>query len=82
MNNSELDLKGILQTYTKHWKWFVLSVLVFIGLAVLYLRYAIPEYSATAKIQILEESNGGSELSILEDLNLFSSGKLIYYFCC
>lgn len=75
MNNSELDLKGILQTYTKHWKWFVLSVLVFIGLAILYLRYAIPEYSATAKIQILEESNGGSELSVLEDLNLFSSGK-------
>ncbi|MER3318189.1 MAG: polysaccharide biosynthesis tyrosine autokinase [Allomuricauda sp.] len=75
MNNSELDLKGILQSYTKHWKWFALSVMAFIGLAILYLRYAIPEYSATAKIQILEESNGGSELNVLEDLNLFSSGK-------
>lgn len=75
MNNSDLDLKGIVQSYTKHWKWFVISVFVFIALAILYLRYAIPEYSATAKIQILEESNGGSELSVLEDLNLFSSGK-------
>jgi len=75
MNNSELDLKGVLQSYTKHWKWFALSVMAFIGLAILYLRYAIPEYSATAKIQILEESNGGSELNVLEDLNLFSSGK-------
>ncbi len=75
MNNSELDLKGIVQSYTKHWKWFALSVFAFIGLALLYLRYAIPEYSATAKIQILEESNGGSELNVLEDLNLFSSGK-------
>lgn len=75
MNDSELDLKGILQSYTKHWKWFALSILVFVSLAILYLRYAIPEYSATAKIQILEESNGGSELNVLEDLNLFSSGK-------
>ncbi len=75
MNNSDLDLKGIVKSYTKHWKWFALSVFVFIALAILYLRYAIPEYSATAKIQILEESSGGSELSVLEDLNLFSSGK-------
>lgn len=75
MNDSELDLKGIVQSYTKHWKWFALSILVFVSLAILYLRYAIPEYSATAKIQILEESNGGSELNVLEDLNLFSSGK-------
>lgn len=75
MNNSDLDLKGIVQSYTRHWKWFVISVFVSIALAILYLRYAIPEYSATAKIQILEESNGGSELSVLEDLNLFSSGK-------
>lgn len=75
MNDSGLDLKGIVQSYTKHWKWFAFSVLVFISLAIFYLRYAIPEYSANAKIQILEESNGGSELNVLEDLNLFSSGK-------
>ena len=41
----------------------------------LYLRYTIPEYSATAKIQIIEESNQASELSVLDDLNIFSSGK-------
>lgn len=75
MNNKKLDLKSILQDYLKHWKWFALSVVFCIALAVLYLRYAVPEYSATAKIQILEESNGASELSVLQDLNLFSSGK-------
>lgn len=74
-NNKELDLKGLLQGYLKHWKWFGLSVVLCVALAVLYLRYSIPEYSATAKIQILEESSGASELSVLEDLNLFSSGK-------
>ncbi|WP_228237512.1 GumC family protein [Allomuricauda sp. M10] len=76
MNNTkELDLKGLLQGYLKHWKWFALSVVICVALAVLYLRYSIPEYSATAKIQILEESSGASELSVLEDLNIFSSGK-------
>ncbi|MEZ4811253.1 MAG: polysaccharide biosynthesis tyrosine autokinase [Allomuricauda sp.] len=76
MNSTkELDLKSLLQGYLKHWKWFGLSAAVCIALAVLYLRYSVPEYSATAKIQILEESSGASELSVLEDLNLFSSGK-------
>ncbi len=75
MSNKELDLKSILQNYSKHWKWFVLSVFFCIAMALLYLRYAVPEYSATAKIQILEESSGASELSVLQDLNLFSSGK-------
>ncbi|RUA33746.1 MAG: tyrosine protein kinase, partial [Bacteroidetes bacterium] len=74
-NNKELDLKSLLQGYLKHWKWFAFSGVICVALAVLYLRYSVPEYSATAKIQILEESSGTSELSVLDDLNIFSSGK-------
>nr|WP_299381607.1 tyrosine-protein kinase [Allomuricauda sp.] len=71
----ELDLKALLDICLRNWKWFVISVILSIGLAVLYLRYTVPEYSATAKIQILEESNQASELSVLDDLDIFSSGK-------
>ncbi len=72
---SELDLKTLLDICLRNWKWFVLSVAICVGLSVLYLRYTIPEFSATAKIQIIEESNQASELSVLDDLNIFSSGK-------
>ena len=72
---SELDLKALLDICLRNWKWFLISVAICVGLAMLYLRYTIPEYSATAKIQIIEESNQASELSVLDDLNIFSSGK-------
>ena len=72
---SELDLKTLLNICLRNWKWFLLSVVICVAMAVLYLRYAIPEYSATAKIQILEDSNTASELSVLQDLDIFSSGK-------
>ncbi|NAY91213.1 polysaccharide biosynthesis tyrosine autokinase [Muricauda sp. JGD-17] len=72
---SELDLKTLVDICLRNWKWFFLSVAICVGLAILYMRYTIPEYSATAKIQILEDSNQASELSVLDDLDIFSSGK-------
>ncbi|WP_222983952.1 GumC family protein [Flagellimonas meishanensis] len=72
---AELDLKTLFDICLRNWKWFFLSVVICIGLSMLYLRYTIPEYSATAKIQILEESSQASELSVLQDLDIFSSGK-------
>ena len=75
-NTSErTDLKEILSVYTKQWKWFLLFGLIAIILAFIYLRYQIPEYSAAAKIQIVEENNSGSGLDLLGDLNMFSGSK-------
>lgn len=71
----ELNLKSLLNICLKNWKWFLISTILCVALAMVYLRYAIPEYSATAKIQILEDSNQASELSVLDDLDIFSSGK-------
>ena len=75
MDNKEFDLKGILYQYLKYWQWFVLSVIVLCSFAFIYLRYSIPQYSATAKIQILEEKGSGSELSALQDLDFLSGTK-------
>ena len=74
MNNSELDLKSLLDSYLKHWKWFILCLAVAILMAVVYVRYSVPMYSASAKIQILEENGASSELSVLQDLDVFSGG--------
>ncbi|RIV46038.1 GumC family protein [Flagellimonas pelagia] len=74
MNNSELDLKSLLDSYLKHWKWFILCLAVAILMAVVYVRYSVPMYSASAKIQILEENGSSSELSVLQDLDVFSGG--------
>lgn len=74
-SSSELDLKTLFKICLRNWKWFALSIIICVALAMVYLRYTVPEYSATAKIQILEESNQASELSVLQDLDMFSTGK-------
>ena len=67
---NDVDLKQIIRSYTKHWKWFILSVIVAIGLAMVYIRYATPEYNIQAKIQFLEESGDNSGLNLLKDLGV------------
>ena len=69
-SGDNLDLKEIIGAYTKHWKWFVLSVLVFLAMAFVYLRYATPEYIAQAKIQIIDEDNSNAGLDLFSELNL------------
>ncbi|MEJ1222369.1 GumC family protein [Sediminicola sp. 1XM1-17] len=69
------DLNEILQTYTKHWKWFVLSIIFAIAFAYVYLRYQVPQYEAVAKIQILEDKNSGSGIDLFQELDIFSGGK-------
>lgn len=71
----EKDLKSIISNYLRNWIWFLISILLTISIATLYLRYSIPEYSATAKIQILEDKGSSSEFSVLKDINPFSSGQ-------
>ncbi|MBM1106782.1 polysaccharide biosynthesis tyrosine autokinase [Aurantibacter crassamenti] len=75
ISDSETDIKALLTAYTRHWKWFVLSVIGILILAFLYIRYATPEYAAIAKIQIIENQNSGSELSAFQDLDVLGGGK-------
>ncbi len=74
-SSNEMDLKELISVYVKKWKWFALGAIIALALAHLYLRYAVPQYSAAAKIQILEDNGASSELSVLQDLDIFSGGK-------
>jgi len=71
---SEKDLKDIILDYAKYWYWFILSLLLFIGMAYVYNRYAVPKFDITSKIQILEEKGSSSELAVFKDLE-FLGGK-------
>ncbi len=79
-NNSHddrLNIREQLDKYVIHWKWFLLSVVVCLIAALLYLRYTIPQYSASATILVKDERKGGiqSELSAFSDLGLVKSLK-------
>lgn len=72
----QTDIKDIFEKYLRHWKWFLLFALVFVGSSYFYVRKIVPEYNVNASILIKEKEKGNSfsELSQFEDLGLFSSG--------
>lgn len=74
-SNESISLREIVEKYLVHYKWFILSLIVFITLA--YVKYIteIPVYKSTAAILIKEKEKGNSinDLSGFEDLGLFAS---------
>lgn len=64
------DFAVIYTTLILNWKWFVLSLIICLGAAHIYLRYATPIYQAAAKLLIKEEQNGRRGNSIQSSANL------------
>ena len=53
--DENLQLREILENYGSYWKWFILSLVFFVSLAFLYLRYTIPQFKATITLMIKDE---------------------------
>lgn len=70
--SSSINFKTIYTTLVLNWKWFVLSVIICLGAAAIYLRYATPRYQAYAKLLIKDndDSNRGGRSSLRSSANL------------
>ncbi|WP_264553800.1 GumC family protein [Flavobacterium sp. N2038] len=68
----EINIREQLDKYIVHWRWFLIAIIIGIGLAFLYLRYTTPSYEASTSILVKDEKKGGmlSELSAFADLGL------------
>ena len=67
------SLREQVDKYLIKWKWFLLSLIVFIALAFVYLRYATDTYkiAATIKIADSKEQNALKEINQVNDYGLF-----------
>jgi len=74
--DESISIREVVEKYTAHVKWFVLSVLIFGVLAFFKLRYEVPKYKIGASILIKEQERGNSisNLQGFEDLGLFGMG--------
>lgn len=71
----EINIKELLLKYAMYWRWFVIGVICTLTIAFFYLRYTKQIYQTTAKIKILDNSQGGMKLP--SDLSsLFSNKKV------
>lgn len=58
IEDDKSDLKQEFRKYFHYWPWFVLALIITFVTAYLYIRYAPRVYETTAKIKILDESDG------------------------
>ena len=58
IEDDKSDLKQEFRKYFHYWPWFVLALIITFVSAYLYIRYAPRVYESTAKIKILDESDG------------------------
>lgn len=72
----KVKVSEVVQNTLRHWPWILLSVIVCVGVAFIYVQRSKPVYTRTAKIVINDESNGGSinsQLSTFADMGLVST---------
>lgn len=74
--NDYLRIQDLLVLCLAKWRWFVLSLVVITGLAVLYLLTTAPIYTRSASLLIKEDSKGNSmsaDFSSFADMGLFQT---------
>ena len=74
-----ISLNDIMDMFLPRWRWFLLSVVVVMGLAMLYLLSAADSYTRSADILIKDNSKGGSVDAGNEfaDMSIFRSNTNI-----
>lgn len=77
MENKTTGINQLWNRYVSYWPWFVFLLLLAVGGAFLYLRYAIPQYESTARLLIKDEKKGVEDSKGLESLNLISTKKIL-----
>lgn len=75
-DQSSFDLQAELNKYLKKWPWFVLSLLVALILAWLYLRYTPKQYSTTASILVSTADQKKGSINMEDFANLSLGGNL------
>ena len=73
-----INLHDIIRMILMNWYWFVLSVLVCLGVAYYYLAKTPKIYSRTATILVKDSRKGGApELSAFSDLASFQTQRSV-----
>ena len=73
---SSFDIRMIATLIILNWKWFIVSLIIFVSGALIWLRYADPVYQMSIKMLIKEEQNnrrGGNSIANMQDLGFLTN---------
>ena len=79
-----IDVVSILTKYLSYWKWFLISLVICITIAALYLSYALPQYKVNTAILFKDDVKGLKEIlktnykvSKVDELSMENASKII-----
>ncbi|MBP6754818.1 MAG: polysaccharide biosynthesis tyrosine autokinase [Bacteroidia bacterium] len=77
INNKENNFKEVIYPYLINWKYFVLSILVFLSIYILYIKYTKNFYKINTSIIINDEKKNGitNQIESFESLGLNFGGS-------
>ena len=71
------NIRVVLMRYLRHWRWFLLSLMLALGGAYLYLQYQQPIYKISTSLLIKDEKKGLNEENILKEMDIFAPKKVV-----
>lgn len=77
IQKEDTQISQVLAGYISYWPIFLISMAMAIGGAYLYIRYAIPKYEASAKIQLKDKKRGSEDSKTIEQLDAINTEKII-----
>ncbi|MDC7995351.1 GumC family protein [Altibacter sp. HG106] len=71
---NDRPLKELLTAYLKRWYWFVIGLVLALGIAMIYLRYTTKLYRSQATVIVKDDKSGGAgELAAFSEMGGFFS---------
>lgn len=72
--NDSINIRAELEKYLIHWKWFILSCILCIGIAVFYAKSKVNIFQTNTSILVKEKGGASAELQAFQDLSSFGGG--------
>src|SRR6185312_648677 len=73
---NEINIREILYRYIRNWKWFLVSIILALMAAYVYIQYQIPQYNIVINILIKDNQSSADKL-LSQQLSLGSSNTTI-----
>lgn len=67
--DTEINLNDIVKPYLRKWPWFVISALLALLVAYIYLKKSVPVYRVQSTVLIKDSKSSGGEIGVLKDLS-------------
>jgi len=71
----EIEFQWFFVSFLVHWKWFVLSIALFLAWGYIQLKYAVPVYNVGSTVVLKGKGTGTSDMTLLEATGIFETNS-------